>query len=87
MAKQTPYRFSADAIEIFQNTHDFCKREKENGLKISMNQAKERALTATEVSKSMARRKGDRTETAAYQPPVIQSIVSQTSSLRRQLVK
>ena len=28
MAKQTPYRYSADAKEIIQNTHDFCKREK-----------------------------------------------------------
>ena len=28
MAKQTPYSYSADAKEIIQNTHDFCKREK-----------------------------------------------------------
>ena len=28
MAKQTPYRYSADAKEIIQNIHDFCKREK-----------------------------------------------------------
>ena len=53
MAMQTQYRYSADAKEIIQNTHDFCKREKEDGLKISMNQVKERASTATGVSKSM----------------------------------
>ena len=41
MAKQTPYRYSADAKEIIQNTHHFCKREKEDGLKISLNQVKE----------------------------------------------
>ena len=28
MAKQTPYRYSADAKEIIRNIHDFCKREK-----------------------------------------------------------
>ena len=32
MVKQTSYRYSADAKEIIQNTHDFCKREKEDGL-------------------------------------------------------
>ena len=47
IAKQTPYRYSADAKEIIQYTHDFCKREKEGGLKISLNQVKERASTAT----------------------------------------
>ena len=56
MAKQTPYRYSADAKEIIQNTHDFCKREKEDGLKISLNQVKERASTATGFSKSMKER-------------------------------
>ena len=56
MAKQTPYRYSADAKEIIQNTHDFFKREKEDGLKISLNQVKERASTATGVSKSMIER-------------------------------
>ena len=53
MAKQAPYRYSADAKEIIRNTNDFCKREKEDGLKISMNQVTERASTATGVSKSM----------------------------------
>ena len=52
MATQTPYRYSADAKEIIRNTHDFWKREKEDGLKISLNLVKERALTATGVSKS-----------------------------------
>ena len=56
MAKQTPYRYSADAKEIIQNTHGFCKREKEEGLKISLNQVKESASTATGVSKSMIER-------------------------------
>ena len=45
MAKHTPYRYSADAKEVIRNTHDFCKREKEDGLKISLNQMKERAST------------------------------------------
>ena len=52
MAKQTPYRYSADAKDVVRNVYDFCKREKEGGLKISLNQAKERASTATGVSKS-----------------------------------
>ena len=56
MAKQTPYRYSADAKEIIQNIHGFCKREKEDGLKILLNQEKERASTATVVSKSMIER-------------------------------
>ena len=56
MAKQTPYRYRADAKEIIRNTHAFCKREKEDGLKISLNQVKERAPTATRVSKSMIER-------------------------------
>ena len=56
MAKQTPYRYSADAKEIIRNTHDFCKREKEDGLKISLNQVKERASTATGLSKSTIER-------------------------------
>ena len=56
MAKQTQYRYSADAKEIIQNAHDFCKREKEDGLKISLNQVKERTSTATDLSKSMIER-------------------------------
>ena len=56
MAKQTPYRYRADAKEIIQNTHDFCKREKKDGLEISLNQVKERASTAAGVSKSMIER-------------------------------
>ena len=56
MAKQTPYRNSADAKNIIRNVHDFCKREKEDGLKISLNQAKDRASTATGFSKSMIER-------------------------------
>ena len=61
MAKQTPYRYSADAKEIIQNTHAFCKRVKEDRLKISLNQVKERASTAAGVSKSLIERvQGDR---------------------------
>ena len=56
MAKQAQYRYSADAKEIIRNTHDFCKREKEDELKMSLNQVKERASTATGVSKSMVER-------------------------------
>ena len=56
MAKQTPYRYSADAKDIIQNTHHFCKREKEDGLKISLNQVKETAATAIGVSKTMIER-------------------------------
>ena len=56
MAKQTPYRYSANAKEIIRNTHDFCKREKEDGLKISLNQMKERASTANGLSKSTIER-------------------------------
>ena len=56
MAKQTPYRYSADAKEIIRNTHDFCKRQKVDGLKISLNQMKERASTATGLSKSTIER-------------------------------
>ena len=92
MAKQTRYRYSANAKEIIQNTHDFCKREKKDGLNISLNQVKERASIATGVSKKYDRagnvtRQGDRTETTAYRGPFVRSIVSLTSSLRRQLVK
>ena len=56
MAKQTPYRYSADAKEIIQITHAFCKREKEDRLKISLNQVKERASAAAGVSKSLIER-------------------------------
>ena len=56
MAKRTPYPYSADAKEIIQNTHDFCKREKEDGLNISLNQVKERAPTAIGFIKSMIER-------------------------------
>ena len=64
MAKQTPYRYSADAKEIIRNVHNFCKQEKEEGLKISLNQAKERTSTMTGVSKSTIERlmKRDRTK-------------------------
>ena len=64
MAKQTPYRYSADAKEIIRSVHNFCKQEKEDGLKISLNQAKERTSTMTGVSKSTIERlmKQDKTK-------------------------
>ena len=68
MAKQTPYRYSADSKEIIQNTHDFCKREKEDGLNISLNQVKERASTATGVSKRMIERVMRRDKATEQQP-------------------
>ena len=70
MAKQTPYRYSADAKEIIQNTQDFCRREKEDGLKISLNQVKERAPTATGVSKSMIERVMRRGKATEQKPQV-----------------
>ena len=90
--KQTPYRYSADATEIIRNTHDFCKREKEDGLKISVNQVKERASKSNRAQQKYDRagnatRKCDITETTAYQGPVVYIIVSLTTSLRRQLNK
>ena len=62
-ANQTPYRYSADAKEIIRNVHNFCK-QKEEGLKISLNQAKERTSTVTGVSKSTIEQlmKRDRTK-------------------------
>ena len=68
MAKQTPYRKSADAKEIIQNTDDFCKREKGDRLKISLNQVKERASTATGVSKSMIERAMGRDKATEQKP-------------------
>ena len=70
MAKQTPYRYSTDAKEIIQNTHDFCKREKEDGLKISLNQVKERASTATGVSKSILERVMRRDNATEQKPQI-----------------
>ena len=70
MAKQTPYRYNADAKEIIQNTHDFCKREKENGLQILLNQVKERASTATGVSKSIIERVMRRDKAKEQKPQV-----------------
>ena len=88
MAKQTPYRYSADAKEIIQNTHDFCKREKEDRHKISLNQVKERTSTATGVSKSTVERLMRRDKATEQKPQltrgaVAQSILSLSTSLRR----
>ena len=55
MEKQTPYRYSGDEKDI-RNVHDFCKWEKEDEIKISLNQAKERASTTTGASKSTIER-------------------------------
>ena len=88
MAKQTPYSYRADAKEIIQNTHDFCKREKEDitesGERKSINSNRSQ-LKYDRASNAM--RQGDKTEITAYQGPVVQSIVSLTSSIRRQLFK
>ena len=88
MAKQTPYRYSADAKEIIRKTHDICKREKEDGLKISLNQERKSINSKMTQQKydraGNATRQGDRTETTAYQGPVVHSIISLTTSLRRQ---
>ena len=47
---------STTAKNIIRDVHDFCKWEKIEGLKTSLNQAKERALTATGVSRSAIER-------------------------------
>ena len=62
------YRCSAGAKEIVRNTHDFCKREKEDGLNISLNQVKERASTATGVSKGTIERVKRRDKTTEQKP-------------------
>ena len=56
MAKQTPFCYSADAKEVIRNIHDFCKREKEDELKMLLNYVKEKASTAKGDSKSMIER-------------------------------
>ena len=50
MVKRTRYGYSPDAKEINRNIHNFCKQEWEDGLKISLNKAKERTSTMTGVS-------------------------------------
>ena len=92
MAKQTPYRYSADAKEIIRNTHAFCKREKEYGLKSITESGERKSINSNRTQQKYDRagnatRQGNRTETTAYQRPVVHSIVSLTTSLRRQLVK
>ena len=57
--------------DIIRNVHYFCKQEKENRLKISLNQAKERTSKMTWVSKSTIKQlmKRDNTkEEKAEQP-------------------
>ena len=68
MTKQTQYRYSADAKEIIQNSHEFCKREKEDGLKISLNQVKVRASTATGVRISIIEREMRRDDATEQKP-------------------
>ena len=60
MAKQTPYRYSADVKEI--------KQEKEGGLKISLNQAMKRTSKMTGVSKSTIERLMKRDKTKEDKP-------------------
>ena len=66
-----------------------CKREEEDGLKITVSGEKKNINRSQQKYDRAGNeaRQGDRTETTAYQGPVVQSIVSVTSSLRRQLVK
>ena len=79
MAKQTPYRYSADAKEIFRNTHDFYKREKEDGQRKSINSNRGQQKYGRAGNATF---QGDRTETTAYQAPVVQSIVILTTSFK-----
>ena len=74
MAKQTPYQYSADAKDIIGNVYDFCKREKEGGLKISLNQAKERASTATGVSKRTIERIMSRDKVTEEKPQLTRTL-------------
>ena len=76
MEKQAPYHYSADAI---RNTHDFCKREKEDGLKISLIQVKERASTATGVCKSMIERVMRRDKVTEQKPQLTRGQLSEAS--------
>ena len=45
MALQTPFRYTTDAKEIVRNVYEFCKREKESVLTMSLHQAKLRTST------------------------------------------
>ena len=81
MAKQAPYRYSADVNEIIRNTHDFCKREKEDGLKISLNQVKDRASTATGVSKSTIERVMRQDKATEQKPQLIRDQLFKASLL------
>ena len=85
MAKQTPYRYSEDAKEIIRNTHDFCKREKEDGLKISLNQVKEKASTATGLNKSTIERIMRRDNATELKPKLTrgQLFIASLAKLRR----
>ena len=62
------YQYSEDAKEIIHNVHYFCKQEKEDELKISLNQAKERTSTMTGVSKSTIERLMKRDKTKEEKP-------------------
>ena len=79
MANQTPYGYSANAKEIIQNTHYFCKREKEDGLKISLNQVKERASTATGVGKGIIERVIQRDKATEQKPKLTRGELSKAS--------
>ena len=67
MAKNTsPY--STDAKDSIRNVHNFCKQEKEDGVNISLNQAKESTSTMTKVSKSTIKRLMKRDKTKEEKP-------------------
>ena len=63
MAKQTPYRYSADAKEIIRNVHDFCKLETESdeGTGINNDRGQQKYNRVDNET-----RQGKRTETTAY---------------------
>ena len=52
MAKQTPYRYSADAKDVLRNVYDFCKREKEGGVEDISQSGNGTGFDSYRVSKS-----------------------------------
>ena len=85
MAKKTPYQYSTDAKYIIRNVYTFHIQEKEDGLKISPNQAKERTFTMTWVSKSTIERlmKRDNTKEEKPEQPRTKSVQLDDFEVRR----
>ena len=85
MAKQTPFRYSADVKKVIRNTHVFASGRRKAGItesgerkSINSNRGQQKYDTA-----GNAARQCDRTEPTAYQRPVVQSIVSLATLLWR----